>query len=88
MEIGKLYKVRSKKTGEYSTGSRNGYLQFTAKGKTWNNLGHVKSTLRQFKRAHNEGKLHTLNNHTFDDLEIVTFEVSEIEVLIASELME
>jgi hypothetical protein len=43
-----LYKIRDKRTGLYSTG---GYSpNWTKKGKTWTNIGHVKNHIRQLNR--------------------------------------
>ncbi len=79
METGKVYKVRSKKTGLYSTGSRNGYMHFTKNGKAWSNIGHVKSMLRQFDSK--QYRPHLMDGHTYEDLEVVTFVVNETDTV-------
>lgn len=68
----KLYKVRSKKTGLYSIGSRFGVMSFSKNGKVYNNIGNVKAMLRQFEI---DGSM--ISGSELDDLELVTFEVRE-----------
>lgn len=85
MQVGKVFKVRSKKTGLFSTGSRNGYMRFSKNGKAWSNIGHVKSMLRQFDKGNTY--LHYMGGHTFDDLEIVTYEVNETETVNVTDLV-
>lgn len=79
METGKVFKVRSKKNGLYSTGSKGGRMGFTKNGKAWSSIGHVKSMLRQFDSS--KYRPYHMENHTYDDLEVVTFEVNETETV-------
>ncbi len=81
METGKVYKVRDKKSGLFSRGSRNGYMEFNKNGKAYSNIGHVKSMLKQFNPEKRYGR-HTISSgFTFEDLEVVTYEVNEIETV-------
>ena len=42
-----FYKIKDPDFEYYSSGLRNGWVQKSKKGKTWNALGHVKSHLKQ-----------------------------------------
>jgi hypothetical protein len=67
----KLFKIRNKETGEFSKGGRWGYGIWTKGGKTWTNIGHVKSHLRQFVNDYQ-------NNHErypYHNAEIVEVEI-------------
>jgi hypothetical protein len=44
----KSYKIRNKETGQFSRGGAYNYDIWTKGGKTWSNIGHVKSHLKQF----------------------------------------
>lgn len=64
----KVYRIRDK-NGLYSTGGTS--PDFTRGGKTWSNLGHVKSHLRQFSGR---------NLETYANAEIVCVEYTEKDV--------
>lgn len=63
----KLYKIRDKTTGLYSTGSTNPSWNKT--GKTWSATNHVKAHIRQFANAQMAPN--------YQDAEIVEIEVVE-----------
>lgn len=65
----KLYKIRDN-NGMYSTGGTS--PSFNKAGKTWNNIGHVKSHLRQFMGGN--------DIEMYRDCEVVCVEVSESDV--------
>ncbi len=44
----KVYKIRHKVTGEYSTGGM--YVFWNKRGKTWNTIGHMKAHLRMLEK--------------------------------------
>jgi hypothetical protein len=46
----KVYKVRDKQTGLFSTGGC--YPKFTKKGKTWKALNHVRTHLTLYRTCH------------------------------------
>lgn len=75
METGTVYKVRNKKNGLLSTGSRNGLMGFTKNGKSYNSIGNVKSMLKQFTSKYG---CHLPSGVTFDDLELVSYEIKEL----------
>ncbi|GIN25440.1 hypothetical protein NSQ93_22095 [Bacillus sp. FSL W8-0445] len=67
----KLFKIRNKETGEFSKGGTWRYGIWTKGGKTWTNIGHVKSHLNQFLIDYR-------NNHErypYHNAEIVEVEV-------------
>ena len=84
METGTVYKVRNKKTDLFSTGSRNGLMGFTKNGKSYTNIGYVKSMLKQFTTKYGSN---LPSGVTFDDLELVTYEIKESSVQNVNELM-
>ena len=72
----KVYKIRDRNTGLYSTGGVR--PAWTAKGKTWSTLAPVKAHLSQFAEYYpwpNNKKLFRLN--VPESWEIVTFVSSE-----------
>lgn len=81
MEVGKVYKVRDKKSGLFSRGSRNGYMDFNKTGKAYSNISHVKSMLNQFDPEKKYGRHTILKGIKFEDLEVVTYEVNETETV-------
>lgn len=74
----KVFRIRDK-NGLYSTGGQS--PDFTKGGKTWSNLGHVKSHLRQF--------IGSSNLEIYADAEIVCVEYTEkdVEVLDALDFL-
>lgn len=73
MDVGKIYKIRNKRDGTYSSGSKNGYLTFTKNGKAFSQIGHSKSCLKQFFPITKYSGIQ-LNGVTESDLEIVEYE--------------
>jgi hypothetical protein len=53
MDMDKLYKIRNKETGQFSKGGITRDI-WTKGGKTWTNIGHVKSHLNQFLRSNGD----------------------------------
>ena len=70
------YKIRNKKTGLYSTGGH-AYedKNFNKVGKTWKNLGHVKSHLGMY------------DSNRITDWEVVTFALVEVDKYDVSALL-
>lgn len=66
----KVYKIRDAETGLFSTGGTS--TQWTKSGKTWSNIGHVKSHIRQY--ANVSGVM------VYKNAEVVTLEVKEDEL--------
>lgn len=70
METGIVYKIKNS-NGDYYKGMSGGRPQFSSKGKAWNNLGALKSSIAQSeKRTWNEGR--------FDNCEVITLEIKEV----------
>jgi hypothetical protein len=46
-----MFKIRHKKTGLFSKGGSNARDIWTKGGKTWSNIGHVKSHLTLYQQA-------------------------------------
>jgi hypothetical protein len=46
--IHKIYKIRNKETGLFSKGGSCGYNIWTKDGKSWSNIGHLKSHLNHY----------------------------------------
>ena len=66
----KLYKIRHKETGLFSTGGvRPSYSKI---GKTWNSMTHVKSHLKQY-----DTMIHQYPDY-IKNTEIVTYELKEV----------
>lgn len=63
-----VYKIRNKKTGQYSRGGH-AYedLNFDDTGKSWKNIGHVKNHLNMY------------DNRRTTHWEVVTFNLVEVE---------
>lgn len=73
----KLYKIRNKKTGLYSSG---GYsLRWTKIGKVWRTLGPLKN--------HLQGGAATAYDRLGDDVEVVEIEMKEVGTLDFREIM-
>lgn len=70
-----FYKLRNNKDGTFLTGSRHGYANFTRNGKAFNSIAHIKSSMNP---KNSGGKLPS--GVSYDDLDIVTYQVIEIEV--------
>lgn len=87
MNTVKVYKVRNKKNGLFSRGSNSGYMEFNKTGKTYSNIGHVKSMLKQFNSDSKYSRHTILGGFAFEDLEVVTFEIKETEVVDVLEFM-
>ena len=68
-----FYKLRNNKDGTFLTGSRHGYANFTKKGKAFNSIAHIKSSMNP---KNSGGKLPS--EVTYDDLEVITYQVIEI----------
>lgn len=62
----RVYRIQRRSDGKFSTGGS--YPRFTTKGKSWQQLGHVKAHLRQ------------ATTHNYQDCDLVAFEVTETEV--------
>jgi len=64
MEL-KMYKIRNKETGEFSKGGTTPSSIWTKGGKTWTNIGHVKTHLSQWlwRKGHKD--------YPYDNAEIV-----------------
>jgi hypothetical protein len=67
----KLFKIRNKETGEFSKGGTSGWNIWTKGGKTWTNIGHVKSHLNQFLRHY----INDNERYPYHNAEIVEVEV-------------
>ena len=74
-----FYKIRNKKTGLYSKGSTDVVYSYNSSswsktGKTWDTLGKLRSHLTMVREA-----MKRISSHaSFDDWEIVTYEVNEL----------
>lgn len=68
----KAYKIRDKNTGLFSRGGSYNYDIWSKNGKTWANIGHVKSHLRQFF----DSKNHLSKTYPYDNAEIVEIEIN------------
>lgn len=68
-----FYKLRNKKDNTYLTGSRHGSANFTRNGKAFNSITHIQSSMNP---KNSGGRLPS--GLTYDDLEIVTYEVIEV----------
>lgn len=81
--ITKVYKIRNKKTGLYSTGGTS--PKFTKSGKTWSQLSHLKNHLNQaivtiWKRDGNSQHVKLQNDFdAYRDCEIVTYKIVQEE---------
>ncbi len=78
--IKKVYKIRRKTDGLYSTGGV--YPKFTKIGKVWSSLGHLKSHMRQLFDTEYSSDWKTIYvklriKHIYKDCEIVTYIVTE-----------
>ena len=79
--VAKLYKLRQKSTGLFSSGGS--YPQFNQKGKTWTTLSALSGHLGYFGKeiyGRRPASFSSRGTITYDDLEIVVLEVRENEV--------
>jgi hypothetical protein len=67
----KMWKIRNKETGEFSKGGSSTWNIWTKGGKTWTNIGHVKSHLNTWVYINGELK----NGYPYHNAEIVEVEV-------------
>lgn len=65
-----FYKIRNKNTGLFSKGGQN--PRFTKNGKTWNNLGHVKTHLNLHTGSAYYGR-GRVNQAYLDSIEVVEY---------------
>jgi hypothetical protein len=67
----KAWKIRNKETGEFSKGGTSTWGIWTKGGKTWTNIGHVKSHLRSW--VYPSGQLH--EKYPYHNAEIIEVEI-------------
>lgn len=75
METGIVYKIRNKDTGLYSNGLKGGKVNWSKKGRTWSEIGHVKSSISQaenFKRRWDGGV------HPYSNSELLVYKIEQI----------
>lgn len=70
----KLYKIRNRATGLWSSGGMN--PRWTKKGKTWATMAHVKSHLRNFEDNYGT---YAYRRQSINDWDIVEFEIQELQ---------
>ena len=70
-KILKVYKIRNKETGLFSKGGNSHCNIWTKEGKSWSNIGHVKSHLNQFINYSG----HKCADYPYDNAEIVEIEI-------------
>lgn len=75
----RLYRIRRKEDGLFSTGGGNVY--FTKQGKLWTNIGHIKSHLRAGMK---NGKPMSV----YKDCEIVEYELTELQVVDTTDVVQ
>lgn len=65
-----FYKIRHKETGFFSIGGQN--PRFTVKGKTWNDIGHIKTHINLHTGAAYYGR-GRVNHNYLNNIEVVEY---------------
>jgi len=75
----KVYKIRDKNTGLFSTGGTQ--PDWNKEGKTWMSIGHIKNHLHQFiyTEYNFDWTSHTEENKIPQEWEVVQYERTEVE---------
>jgi hypothetical protein len=76
----KVFKIRDKNTGLFSTGGCQ--PDFNKEGKTWMSIGHIKNHLHQFIRTiyNNDWSTHKEENRIPEEWEVIEYERTETEI--------